>query len=88
MLIWKIAFRNLFRHKSRTLLSGTSICGAFILFSISLGFSDGTYGAIIRMLIENHSGHVQIHSEGFLENPSLHKNFNLDNFHTFITYFF
>ena len=67
MLAWKIAFRNLFRQKSRTLLCGSSICGAFILFSISLGFSDGTYGVIIRMLTENHSGHVQIHHTGFLD---------------------
>ncbi len=79
MLAWKIAFRNLFRQKSRTLLCGSSICGAFILFSISLGFSDGTYGVIIRMLTENHSGHIQIHHAGFLENPSFHRNFKLDS---------
>ena len=78
MLVWKIAFRNLFRQKSRSLLCGSSICGAFILFSISLGFSDGTYGTIIRMLTENHSGHVQIHRKGFLDNPSLHRHFRLN----------
>ena len=78
MLVWKIAFRNLYRQKSRSLLCGSSICGAFILFSISLGFSGGTYGTIIRMLTENHSGHVQIHRKGYLDNPSLHRNFKLD----------
>ena len=78
MLVWKIAFRNLFRQKSRSLLCGSSICGAFILFSISLGFSDGTYGTIIRMLTENHSGHVQIHRKGFLDNPSINCHFRLN----------
>ena len=51
------------------------VCGAFILFSISLGCFDGT---IIRMLTENHSGNVQIHRKGFLDNSSLHRHFRLN----------
>ncbi len=77
MLVWKIAFRNLFRQKSRSFLCGLSITGSYILFSISLGFADGSYGNLIRLLTENHSGHVQIHHQGYLENPSLHRNFKI-----------
>ena len=77
MLTLRLAFRNLLRHKSRSLLCGLSMMGAYVLFSISLGFSDGSYGSLIRMLTDTHSGHVQIHSQGYLERPSLFRNFIL-----------
>ena len=77
MLILKLAFRNLLRHKSRSLLCGLTIMGAFILFSISLGFSDGSYGSLIRMLTDTQSGHVQVHRQGYLERPSLFRHFQL-----------
>ena len=77
MLTLRLAFRNLLRHKSRSLLCGLSMMGTYVLFSISLGFSDGSYGSLIRMLTDTHSGHVQIHSQGYLERPSLFRNFIL-----------
>ena len=77
MLVLKLAFRNLLRHKSRSLLCGLTIMGAFILFSISLGFSDGSYGSLIRMLTDTQSGHVQVHRQGYLERPSLFRHFQL-----------
>ena len=77
MLTLRLAFRNLLRHKSRSLLCALSMMGAYVLFSISLGFSDGSYGSLIRMLTDTHSGHVQIHSQGYLERPSLFRNFIL-----------
>ncbi|MBC8257651.1 MAG: ABC transporter permease [SAR324 cluster bacterium] len=75
MLTLRLAFRNLLRHKSRSLLCAMSMMGAYVLFSISLGFSDGSYGNLIRMLTDTHSGHVQIHKNGYLERPSLFRNF-------------
>ncbi|MBT3214712.1 MAG: ABC transporter permease [Deltaproteobacteria bacterium] len=77
MLTLRLAFRNLLRHKSRSLLCGLSMMGAYVLFSISLGFSDGSYGGLIRMLTDTHSGHVQIHQKDYLEAPSLFRNFKL-----------
>ena len=77
MLTLRIAFRNILRHKSRSVLCGLSMMGCYILFSISLGFSDGSYGNLIRMLTDTQSGHVQIHRQGYLESPSLFRNFEL-----------
>ena len=77
MLTLKLAFRNILRYKSRSILCGLSMMGCYVLFSISLGFSEGSYGNLIRMLTDTHSGHVQIHKQDYLERPSLFRNFEL-----------
>ncbi len=47
--------------------------GGFTLASISIGWSDGTYSHIIDMFTRNQLGHIQVHSEGYLDRPSLYK---------------
>jgi len=47
----------------------------FILLGISFGFGEGGYGHIIEMFTHSHTGHIQIHSQGYLERPNLYKNF-------------
>jgi ABC-type lipoprotein release transport system permease subunit len=49
------------------------MAGGFVLFSISIGFQDGSYGSIIDMFTRTHTGHVQIHRKGYLDKPTLHK---------------
>ncbi|MBF0349455.1 MAG: ABC transporter permease [SAR324 cluster bacterium] len=77
MLEFKIAFRNLFRQRSRSLLSGLSMMLAFMLLSLSLGFGEGSYSNIIRLLTDNQTGHIQIHQQGYLDRPTLYKNFEV-----------
>ena len=47
----------------------------FVLLGISFGFGEGGYGHIIEMFTHSHTGHIQIHSQGYLERPNLYKNF-------------
>ncbi|MFC1549422.1 FtsX-like permease family protein [Nitrospirota bacterium] len=69
----KIAFRNIFRHKRRSILTGMMMAGAFVLFSLSFGFVDGGYDMIIDMFTRDRTGHVQVHAEGYLDKRSLYK---------------
>lgn len=45
----------------------------FVLFSLSVCFSDGVYLRFIEQFIRERTGHIQIHSKGYLENPKLFK---------------
>jgi len=72
MLTFKVALRNVFRQKRRTLLTVLTMLGGFCLASISLGMSDGTYNRIIDMFTRNQLGHIQIHGQGYLDRPSLY----------------
>lgn len=76
----KIAFRNIFRQKRRSLLTILTMLGGFVLSAFSFGWSDGTYSYIIDMFTRNQLGHIQIHKEGYLDRPALYK--TIDDYHT------
>ena len=67
----RIAFRNVFRQKRRSLLTGLMMVGGFTLSCLSIGISDGSYGHLIDLFTRNQTGHVQIHRAGYLDRPSL-----------------
>ncbi len=77
MLILKIAFRNLFRQKRRTILTALSMLGGFVLNAVFIGWADGSYNNIIDMFTRNRLGHIQIHQKDYLDRPSLYK--TIDN---------
>lgn len=68
----KMAFRNIFRQRRRTVLTMLAMIGGFALSSVSIGWSDGTYSYIIDMFTRNQMGHVQLHGGGYLDRPSLY----------------
>ena len=72
-MILKIAFRNTFRQKRRTILTGLAMVVGFTLLSLTIGLSDGAYGNIITMFTRNRIGHIQVHRQGYLDKPSLYK---------------
>lgn len=71
-MILKIAFRNIFRQKRRTILTALAMIVGFTLSSVFIGLSDGAYSDIIRMFTQNRMGHIQVHAEGYLEKPSIY----------------
>jgi putative ABC transport system permease protein len=73
MIIAKIAFRNIFRHKRRSALTGMMMAGGCGLFALFFGMIDGTYGNLIDMFTRDHTGHIQVHKEGYLDKPSIYK---------------
>lgn len=77
-LTFKIAWRNIFRQKRRTILTVLTMFGGFTLSAISIGWADGTYNRIIEMFTRNRLGHVQIHAAGYLDKPSLYR--KIDNY--------
>ena len=76
-MILKIASRNTFRQKRRTILTGLAMVVGFTLLSVTIGLSDGAYGNIITMFTRNRIGHIQVHRDGYLDKPSLYK--TIDN---------
>ena len=72
-MVLKIAFRNIFRQKRRTILTSLAMIVGFTLSSVFIGWSDGAYGDIISMFTRNRIGHIQVHRQGYLDKPSLYK---------------
>lgn len=80
MLILKIAFRNIFRQRRRSAFTILTMVGGFVLFSLALSISEGTYGTVIEKFTKSYTGHLQVHKNGYLDKPSLYK--SLDDYAT------
>jgi len=72
-MIFRIAFRNIFRQKRRTVLTTLSMLSGFVLSAFFIGFSDGSYNNIINIFTKNKTGHIQIHQKEYLDNPSIYR---------------
>jgi len=78
MSLWlKMGFRNLFRHKRRSLFTGLSIVTGFALCSFFIGWAEGSYNQIIDGFTRYRTGHIQIHARGYVDDPSFYKTFDL-----------
>ena len=74
MLMWKLAFRNIFRQRRRSILTALSMTGGYVLCVLSFSMTEGSYNNVIKIFTEDHTGDIQIHSEDYLTRPKIHKN--------------
>jgi ABC-type lipoprotein release transport system permease subunit len=71
ILILRMAWRNLWRHKRRTWLTATAMIfsNVLLVFMISLQF--GSYDMMINNTLQSFSGHFQVQKDGYNDNPKL-----------------
>ena len=69
----KIAFRNAFRQKRRSLLTAMTMIAGFVLASLSIAWGDGTYSDVIQVFTHSRLGDIQIHDASYPDNPSINK---------------
>ncbi|MFH1964327.1 MAG: ABC transporter permease, partial [Acidobacteriota bacterium] len=67
LLLIKLAWRNLWRNKRRTILTVTSVSLGLALLLISLGIGDGSHKQMVESAVRLGSGHVLIQAEGYQE---------------------
>ncbi|MBN1301477.1 MAG: ABC transporter permease [Melioribacteraceae bacterium] len=75
-LLIKLAWRNIWRNKRRSILTLAAITFATFAAVAMRGFQLGTYGVNIKNAVEMFNGYIQIQREGYQKNPSLHLAFN------------
>jgi putative ABC transport system permease protein len=77
-MMFKIALRNIFRRKRRSIITILTMLVGFMLAAVSIAWSDGTYNNIINLFTRNRLGQIQIHGKGYLDNPTLYN--TIDNY--------
>ncbi len=73
LMLLKLAWRNLWRHRKRTLITLSSIAIGFALAVLSIGIGDGSHNSLIRNAINLVEGHLSIQPRGYLAAPANHK---------------
>jgi putative ABC transport system permease protein len=66
-LTFTMAWRNLWRHTRRTLLTVATIALGLVLLLISFGLNDGGHAQMVESAVEMGSGHVLLQQQGYLE---------------------
>ncbi|WP_337872949.1 FtsX-like permease family protein [Ignavibacterium sp.] len=74
----KLAWRNLWRNKKRTLIAASSVFFAVILSLIMRSMQKGYYDYMIDSSVRLYTGHIQIHGKDFWEKRSLEESMIFD----------
>ena len=72
-MLLMFAWRNLWRHRKRTIITLSSIAIGFGLAVLSIGIGDGSHNSLIRNAIKLGEGHLTIQPRGYIEAPANHK---------------
>jgi len=71
MNYFKLAWRNIWRNKKRTLITAASIFFALFFAILMVGLQEGTYAHMIKISVEDFYGYAQVHGKGFSEDKTL-----------------
>ena len=78
-MILKIAWRNIYRNKKRSLITITSIFAALFLIIFMRALQFGFYDNLIKTVVESYAGYVEVHAKGFWDNQNLENSMVVDN---------
>ncbi len=67
----KMAWRNVWRHPRRTILTVSAIAFASGVLVFFLSWQFGSYEAMINSSVKIHAGHLQVQAEGYQEKKSM-----------------
>ena len=80
MIIAKIAIRNIFRHKTRSLITLSTICFGGMALIFAGGFFEDIFYKMRESYIQAHTGHIQIVKKGYFEKGAVEPySFMIDN---------
>ncbi len=71
----KIAWKNLWRNRRRTLITVSSVFFAVILCTVMSSMQEGSYGSMVDNWVKFYSGYMQVHQEEYWEDKNINNSF-------------
>ena len=78
-MLVKIAWRNIWRNKRRSIITISAIVIAVFLAIIMRSMQLGMYDNMIQNIVGSYSGHIQIHSNGYWEEQTIDNAFKYND---------
>lgn len=75
----KLAWRNLWRNKRRTLITSASVFFAVFFAIIMKGVKHGVMVYLINSVLHSYTGFIQIHENGYWENKTFEYSMHTDD---------
>ena len=67
----RIAWRNIWRNKKRTMITVSSVTLAVVLSVFTRSFQEGSYAKMIENAIGNFTGYVQVHQKDYWDDKTI-----------------
>lgn len=74
----KLAWRNIWRNKRRTLITTASVFFGVILSTFMTSMQEGSYEQYINSVVNFYSGYLQIHKKGYWDDQIINNSFVFD----------
>lgn len=69
-MLWRMAWRNLWRHRTRTLIMTSAIAFSYGLCLFSMGMGDDGHQQMLDLAAEGAGGDVLVHASGYWDSKS------------------
>ena len=76
-MLLKLAWRNIFRNKRRSLITVSSIIFAVVFAVFMRSLQQGAYGNMLKNIVGSYMGYIQIHDKGFWAEKTLDNSFSI-----------
>lgn len=76
---FKLAWRNLWRNKSRTLITSAAVFFGVMLSAFMSSMQEGSYDHYIDTIVNYFSGYIQIHKAGYWDEKTINNTFVADS---------
>lgn len=73
----KIAWRNIWRNKRRTLITTASIFFGVLLSAFMTSMQEGSYSQYIQAIVNSYSGYLQVHRKGYWDDKVINNSFEI-----------
>jgi len=78
-MLFKLAWRNIWRNKRRTLITAASVLFALLFALVMRSMQIGTYGKMISNLVQAYTGYIQVQETGYWDKKDINHTFRLSD---------
>jgi putative ABC transport system permease protein len=75
MFLFKLAWKNMWRNRNRTIITMAAIFFAVILSVATSSLRDGIFDNLVKNVVSFYTGYVQVHKQGFQDEQILDNSF-------------
>jgi len=79
MWLVKLSWKNIWRNRSRSLITIAAIFFAVILSVTASSLQEGIFDNLVKNIVSFYTGHVQVHKKGYWDEQVLDNSFRATN---------
>lgn len=78
-MLFKLAWRNIWRNRNRSLITMSALASAVLLAVVTVSLQKGVFDNLIKNLVSLYTGYVQVHAKGYWAEQTLDNSFEIND---------